>query len=105
MTPILKKNDIVTIFQDSQNNIGYLGMGKLLKFIEKGLPFCLDEEGKELYNTEKWEIEWLLYKGNGYPRKFQKIRVQETSMSTKEYSEKQSSLPDNFIKFNDEECI
>lgn len=54
-----REGDIVFAYSDYQNEIGVVGIAKLVSFVKKGLPFSLNEEGTELYNIEEWEVEWL----------------------------------------------
>lgn len=102
-----QKGDIVEIFKDYQNNTNSIGTAKLLRFVDRGLPFSLDDEGKSIYNTECWEVDWVNYTGTGFPRKLQNLRYRENNTSYKKEEDEEiineNSIQDRFLEIDGEQ--
>lgn len=73
----LKENAIVDVYLDHQNRKKYLGAFVLIKYIEHGLPYILQEDKNPALTVtfidEKWLAEALTgSNGNYYPSGFRK---------------------------------
>lgn len=105
---------IVPIYKNYQEEKEDLGLAQLVHFVSKGLPFILDDYTHcPTYNTEKWEVEWILKKDLNYPYQTQYYNVRYTVDSTdkqtedddEEYLNIDNSIPDRFITFDSQEAF
>jgi len=104
-----KEGDIITIYDDYEHNSKVLGTAKLIKLINLGRSFILEdmypEDTQLVYNYQEWLVEWPMPKGHT-KRSKHKIRYLDTigianSAEDNPKDDELELLPkDTFIKIN-----